>query len=35
MKKQKINQLKKDDFGSAVTKSINERAVHKGFERSE
>ena len=33
--KAKDKSTKKDDFGSAVTKSINERAVHKGFERSE
>ena len=33
--KSKDKSTKKDDFGSAVTKSINERAVHKGFERSE
>ena len=33
--KAKDKSTKKDDFGSAVTKSINERAIHKGFERSE
>jgi hypothetical protein len=33
--KAKDQSLKKDDFGTAVTKSIKTRAVHQGFEVGE